>query len=65
MAKRIWPTFSGMATDTISFLRLWGCLARHRRMEAFLRQASLSRREGRWRCPEPVSEINVAQPPQS
>jgi hypothetical protein len=32
---------------------------------AFLRKASLSRREGRWRCPEPVSEINVAQPPQS
>ncbi len=35
------------------------------RKRAFLRQASLPRHKGRQRCPEPVSEINVAQPPLS
>jgi hypothetical protein len=29
---------------------------------AFLRQPSLPRRQGRYRCPELVSEINVAEP---
>jgi hypothetical protein len=27
--------FSGMAADTISFLRLWGCLGRRRSIEGF------------------------------
>ena len=31
----------------------------------FPRQPLLPRRQGRLRCPEPVSEINVAQPPVS
>src|SRR5215213_626932 len=32
------------------------------RPPAILRQPSLPRRRGRYWCPEPVSEINVAQP---
>jgi transposase InsO family protein len=35
------------------------------RPPAFLRQPPLPRRQGPERCPQPVSEINVAQPPQS
>ena len=36
-----------------------------RRNERFLRQPPTPRHKGRERCPEPVSEINVAQLPQS
>ena len=65
----------GRAADAESFAACstggprnsWTVLAKHLdrggvHKRAFLRQPPLPRRQGRYRCPELVSEINVAQP---